>query len=148
MDSKMKPAKTVAVTKLIAKPAAGVWELIRSGRDVNRILPSIVETCRVEGAGVGARRYCGTKQGMLEETIVCVDDAARLFRYRIDKQSMMPLEGYEGSVHVTDLGACGAEVLWFATYYLLDEQADVPVRDGLTGMFQMAIDGMGEIVAA
>lgn len=61
---------------------------------------------------------------------------------------MASLEGYEGSVHVTDLGERGAEVLWFATYYLLDEQADAPVREGLTGTFQMAIDGMGEIVAA
>ena len=148
MDSKMKSVKTVAVTKVVSKPAAAMWELIRSGRDVNRIMPDVVETCRVEGTGPGARRYCGTKQGMLEETIVCVDDAARLFRYRIDKQSMMPLDGYEGSVHVTDLGARGSEVLWFATYKLLDEQADGPVREGLTGMFQMAIDGMANIVAA
>lgn len=148
MESKMKATKTVAVTKVVSKPAGAVWEIIRTGRDVNRILPAVVESCRVEGAGAGARRYCGTKQGVLEETILCVDDATRLFRYRIDKQSMMPLEGYEGSVHVSDLGSRGSEILWFATYYLLDEQADQPVRDGLAGMFQMAIDGIGGLVSA
>lgn len=147
MDPKMKSVRTVAVTKVVAKPAAAVWGVLRTGRDVNRMLPGIIETCRVDGVGAGARRFCDTKQGMLEETILCVDDAARLFRYRIDKQSMLPLEGYEGSVHVTDLGARGAEVLWFATYCLLDEQADVAVLDGLTGMLQMAIDGMAGLAA-
>ncbi|HKO93821.1 MAG TPA: hypothetical protein VJU61_21855 [Polyangiaceae bacterium] len=50
-------------------------------------------------------------------------------------------------MHLTDLGARGAEVLWFATYYLLDEQVDGPVRDGLAGMFQTAIDGMAGLAA-
>ena len=139
--------KTVAVTKIVAQPADGLWRFIRSGGDVHRILPSVIQTCRVDGAGAGARRYCETKQGPLEETILTVDDAARLFRYRIDRQSMMPLEHYEGSVHVTDLGGGRAEVLWFATYELLDEKADGPVRDGLSGMFMTAIDGIGAVAA-
>lgn len=144
MNSK---TKTVAVTRLVAQPAEAIWRLVRSGKDVHRILPGVIETCRLEGEGAGARRFCGTKQGPLEETILYVDDNAKLFRYRIDRQSMMPLEHYEGTVHVSDLGSRGAEVLWFATYDLLDEQANTPVREGLVGLFQTAIDGMGALVA-
>lgn len=140
--------KTIAVTQCLSRPADTVWQLIRSGRDVHRMMPGVIETCRVEGSGPGARRYCTTKQGPLAETILCVEDDARLFRYRIDEQSMMPLEHYEGSIHVTDMGAGTCEVLWFATYNLLDEGADAAVRDGLLGLLRTAIGGMGALVAA
>jgi hypothetical protein len=140
--------KTIAVTQSVPRPADAVWQLIRSGRDVHRMMPGVIETCRVEGSGPGARRYCATKQGPLAETILCVEDDARLFRYRIDEQSMMPLENYEGSIHITDLGGGASEVLWFATYDLLDEGADGAVRDGLLGLLRTAIGGMGGLVAA
>lgn len=147
-DDMKSQTKTVAVTRLAPANAEAIWRLVRSGKDVHRILPAVIETCRLEGEGAGARRFCGTKQGPLEETILLVDDEAKLFRYRIDRQSMMPLEHYEGTVHVSDLGSRGTEVLWFATYDLLDEQANAPVREGLTGMFQSAIDGMSALVAS
>jgi hypothetical protein len=147
--NQMKPStKTIAVTERLACPADAVWHLIRSGRDIHRMMPSVIETCRVEGSGPGARRYCTTKQGPLAETILCVHDDARLFRYRIDEQSLMPLQNYEGSVHVVDLGAQGSQVLWFATYDLVDESADAPVREGLLALLHTAIAGMGTLVPA
>src|SRR3954470_24493688 len=103
MNQKKAATKTIAVTQCLSRPADMVWQLIRSGRDVHRMMPGVIETCRVEGSGPGARRYCTTKQGPLAETILCVEDDARLFRYRIDEQSMLPLENYEGSIHVTDV---------------------------------------------
>lgn len=109
-------------------------------------MPGVIETCRVEGSGPGARRYCTTKQGPIAETLLCVDDASRLFRYRIDEQNMMPLENYEGSIHVTEVGSGTCEVLWFATYDLLNEAADVAVREGLVGLLRTAIGGMGALV--
>jgi hypothetical protein len=139
--------KTIAVAQSLSRPADTVWQLIRSGRDIHRMMPGVIETCRMEGSGPGARRYCTTKQGPLAETILCVEDDARLFRYRIDEQSMMPLENYEGSIHVTDMGGRTCEVLWFATYNLLDEGADGAVRDGLLGLLRTAIGGMGALVA-
>lgn len=148
MSTSANRTKTVAVAKVLPRPAEAIWKVIRTGGDVHRMLPSIIESCRVEGSGPGAHRYCGTKQGPLEETILTVDDEALLFRYRIDRQSMMPLENYEGSLHVADLGGHRAEVLWFATYDLLDEQAEGSVRDGLLGMFHQAIDGIGALSAA
>ena len=140
--------KTIAITQSVPRPADAVWQLIRSGRDVHRMMPDVIETCRVEGSGPGARRYCSTKQGPIAETILCVEDDARLFRYRIDEQSMMPLENYEGSIHVRDLGGGACEVLWFATYDLLDQDADGAVRDGLLGLLRTAIGGMGALVTA
>ena len=139
--------QTVAVTRVVAAKADAVWAVIRAGGDIDQMLPGVIETCRVEGTGPGARRYCGTKSGPLEETITVVDDATRLFRYRIDRQTMMPLAGYEGTLHVTDLGARGTEVLWFGTFELLDERAKSGVVDGLGGMFTTAIDGIAALAS-
>ena len=97
MNQTKASTKTIAVTQCLSRPADMVWQLIRSGRDVHR---------------------------------------------------MMPLENYEGSIHVTDLGGGTCEVLWFATYNLLDEGADGAVRDGLLGLLRTAIGGMGALVAA
>lgn len=148
MNQTKAATKTIAVVQCLPRPANALWALIRSGRDVHRMLPGVIETCRVEGSGAGARRYCTTKQGPLAETILCVDDDARLFRYRIDEQSMMPLENYEGSLHVTDTGGGTCEVLWFATYNLLDEGADAALRDGLLSLLRTAIGGMDALAAA
>jgi hypothetical protein len=152
MESKqaMKAAaqwRTVAVTRVVPQKADAVWAVIRTGGDVDRILPGMIQTCRVEGSGAGARRVCDTASGLLEETILLVEDDAHLFRYRIDRQAMMPIAGYEGTLHVTDLGARGAEVLWFSTFELLDARAEVGVLDGLRGMMTMGIDGIGALAA-
>jgi hypothetical protein len=147
MNAELK-VKTVAVTRTVPVQANSLWTILRGGGDVDRILPEVIQSCRVEGVGPGARRFCTTKQGPLEETILCVNDDARLFRYRIDRQSMMPVDAYEGSVHVADLGKDGAEVLWFATYRLVDEEADSAVRDGLAGLFHAAIQGMVALAKA
>jgi Polyketide cyclase / dehydrase and lipid transport len=138
--------KTIATTQTLSSPATAVWEVIRTGRDVHRMMPGVIETCRVEGSGPGARRYCTTQQGLLTETLLCVDDDARLFRYRIDEQSMLPLENYEGSIHVTDTGGATCEVLWFATYRLLNEAAEADVRNTLVGLLRTAIGGIGALV--
>jgi hypothetical protein len=148
MNQTKASTKTIAVTQRVARPAATLWQLIRSGRDMHRLLPGVIETCRMEGSGPGARRYCTSKQGPLSETILCVEDDARLFRYRIDEQRMMPLENYEGSIHVTELGGDSCQILWFATYNLLDEGAEAAVREGLLGLLRTAITGMDALVAA
>jgi hypothetical protein len=139
--------KTVAVARVVAHKADALWAVIRTGRDVDRILPGIIQTCRVEGTGAGARRMCGSASGPIEETILLVDDEARLFRYRIDRQAMMPLASYEGTLHVTDLGARGSEVLWFSTFELLEPRSEAAVLDGLRGLLSTGIDGIGALAA-
>lgn len=137
--------KTIALAKVVSCPAEAAWALVRSGRDIDRLLPDLVRSCRLEGEGVGARRHCGTEKGTIEETIVLVDDAARTFGYRIDRQELMPLRGYRGMVHVADVGEGRTEILWLATYELLDAGADSGVRAALTGLLGQGIDAIGAI---
>ena len=131
-------SRTTSVARTIRRAPEPIWALVRSGADVHQILPAVIKTCRLEGN----RRFCTTEQGPLEETILTIDDEARLFRYRIDHQTLMPLERYEGSIHVTGTADGWCEVLWFATYELTDPSAEAAVREGLRGLFATAIDNM------
>lgn len=136
---------TVAVTRTVAAPAEALWRVLRTGADVDRILPDLIRTCTVQGEGPGARRTCGTDQGPIEETLLAVDDAARLFRYRIDAQSMMPVADYTGAIHVVELGPGRAQVLWFASFQLTTAGAEEGVRQALTGLFTSGIDGLAAL---
>jgi hypothetical protein len=136
---------TTAVARTVDVPAEALWAVLRTGRDVDRILPDLIRSCRVDGSGPGAQRHCGTDQGSIEETLLAVDDAARLFRYRIDRQSMMPLADYEGAVHVVDLGMGRSHVLWFASYRLLEIEAQAAVSGGLQQLFGAGIEGLAAL---
>jgi uncharacterized protein YndB with AHSA1/START domain len=135
----------VAVTRKVEASADAVWAIIRSGTGVDRWLP-MVTSCRLEGTGVDAKRVCtlndGTAEHELQETIETVDDAARLFQYRIDRQSMMPIQNYRGTMHVTPVGADQCEILWFANFDLGDASALPAVKAGLEGVYQAGIAGL------
>jgi hypothetical protein len=136
---------TTSVARTVDVPAQSLWQVLRTGRDVDRILPDLVRTCRVDGVGAGALRHCGTDQGPIEETLLAVDDETRLFRYRIDRQSVMPLTDYEGSVHVVALGEGRCHVLWFASYRLADPGAQAAVSGGLQQLFGAGIEGLAAL---
>lgn len=114
---------TVAVTRRIEVPADAAWAIIRSGTGVDRWLPMIT-SCRLEGAGANAKRVCMFNDGHavheLLETILTIDDDARLFQYSIDRQTMMPIRNVIGTMHVTAIGAGQCEILWFAGKYVVD----------------------------
>jgi hypothetical protein len=136
---------TTSVTRTVPVPADVLWRVLRTGRDVDRILPDLIRSCRVEGDGPGAQRLCGTDQGTIEETLLAVDDETRLFRYRIDRQSLMPLTDDVGSVHVVELGAGRAHVLWFATYHPTEPGAEDAVKRGLQQLFGAGIEGLAAL---
>jgi uncharacterized protein YndB with AHSA1/START domain len=138
-------AETVSVTRVVDAPAARVWSVLRTGRDVDRILPALVRTCELDGDGPGAKRTCGTAHGDIEETLLTVDDDTRVFRYRIDAQPMMPLRDYVGTVHVADAPGGGAHVLWTSTYELLDAGAATAVAGALRELLASGIEGLGQL---
>ena len=142
---------TVAVTRRIDVPADAAWAIIRSGTGVDRWLPMIT-SCRLEGAGANAKRICtlhdGTAEHELLETILTIDDEARLFQYSIDRQSMMPIRNVIGTMHVTAISASQCEILWFANFELVDANAMAAVKAGLEGVYQAGIAGLESAVKA
>ncbi len=135
----------VAVTQRIHVSADAAWTIIRSGTGVDRWLPMIT-SCRLEGAGANAKRVClfndGTAEHELLETILTIDDEARLFQYSIDRQSMMPIRNVRGTMHVTAVTPSQCEVLWFANFDLDDPSVLPAVKAGLEGVYRAGISGI------
>lgn len=136
---------TVAVTQRIDASADALWAIIRTGTGVDRWLPMIT-SCRLEGTGANAKRVCmfndGTTEHELLETILTVDDEARLFQYSIDRQSMMPIRNVRGTMHVTAVTPSQCEILWFANFDLDDASAMPAVKAGLEGVYRAGISGI------
>lgn len=122
--------QTISITQHIHAPAEVVWQLVASGGGVDRWLP-LVTSCRLEGTGPGARRVCTTAHGPIEETLELVDHATRLFRYRVDRQAMLPVSRARGTFHVADAGPGASEILWFLEVELIDGASFDEVRAGL-----------------
>lgn len=137
--------KTVSVVRALAAPAAAVWAIVRTGAEMDRWVPSI-SACRIEGAGVGAKRVCVINERELRETIETVDDATMLFQYRIHEQSLMPVHDVLGTIHVTPTPS-GASVLWFVQLELDDPSAWQAVRDGITSIYTAGLDGLARLAS-
>lgn len=132
----------VSVKKRLAASAASVWKIISQGDGLDRWLP-VIATCRLEGTGVGARRFCTTAQGhQLDETIEAIDHPSRIFQYRIDRQDLMPTTDVRGTLCVSEDGAGQAEVLWFVTYELRDAAATEAVRAGIVELYTTGLAGL------
>jgi Polyketide cyclase / dehydrase and lipid transport len=133
--------KTISVTQRIAISADSAWNIIRTGANMNRWFPPVT-ACRLEGAGVGAKRFCTVHGHELEESIETVDDVSRIFQYRILKQSLMPIQNIVGTVHVTAVSPAEAEVLWFVNFDLTDESALPGLQEGIASMYRAGIAGL------
>jgi len=84
----------------------------------------------------------------LHETIETVDDATRLFQYRIHRQSLMPVRNILATIHVTPTADTESQVLWFVNLELEDESAWDNVREGIQSIYRSAIDGLAHFVGS
>lgn len=143
----MSQSMTVSRARAVSGSADEIWALIRSGGRVEEILPGVITSCRLEGTGEGARRFCGVQGGEIAETLLTVDDDARVFRYRIDSQPLMPVADYVGTLHVVGIGPDRAHVLWTVSFTLLDADAADEVTASLQGLLAGGIDGLAGAIA-
>ncbi|HPM32453.1 MAG TPA: haloalkane dehalogenase [Chryseolinea sp.] len=133
--------KQVSITKSVNASAEEVWNILRTGTDLDKWIP-FISTCKLEGKGVGAKRVCTTADGkVLKETILLVDEGNRIFKYRIDEQDVLPTKNYVGTVSVKDsMGK--TEVMWVADFEMTMEAAWPEVEKGLTNLLTEAISGL------
>lgn len=128
--------KSFAFERKLETPEAAVWELLVSLDRVDEWAP-IITSCRLEGSGNGAKRYCTTADGgQLVETILEVDQAARAIRYRIDEG--LPLSSYEGTFRLESRGGT-AVVTW-----TIDAEGDADGLAQVEGMLKEVAPAMLE----
>lgn len=102
----------VRVVEEIEAPAARVWAVIRGFGDLMQWTVGL-ESCEVEGSGVGAVRTVGLEGGLkLQERLESFDEAKRSFSYAIIGKNPLPFRDYLSSVQLREAGPARCEITW------------------------------------
>jgi carbon monoxide dehydrogenase subunit G len=89
------------VKKIIAAPSNQVWQAIRSVGRLDRWFP-VIESCHVEGEGVGAIRILGLAGGgEMRDKIVEIDDTKYRLRYERFQSTGAGIEEAISFSHIT-----------------------------------------------
>jgi len=127
----------VKVRETVAAPAAKVWEIVRDFGGVAQWGGPAIQSCSVEGEGVGAIRHIGLPGGLaIAERLEAFDDAARTLSYAILEKSPLPLRNYLATIRIEEAGPQACAVDWSSTFEpdgAAEEQAQAMVRGVYTG---------------
>lgn len=129
------------ITKKLHVPADQAWQAIRGIGRLDVWFP-IIETCRVEGEGPGARRYMTIVKGGgdIHDTIESIDDANRRLVY-VRPVSPFPVSHYRGTVEVFTSYDGLAVVVWTIDFESKPEDA-AAVAELVHGAIGAGLDGM------
>lgn len=106
----------VRVCEEVAASAAQAWAVMRGFGDVMQWMEGL-ESCELEGAGVGAVRTITMPGGLrIQERLESFDDAARRFSYAIVGNSPVPMRDYLSNVEIRETGPNRCEVVWEGRY--------------------------------
>jgi hypothetical protein len=129
------------ITKKLAVPAETVWHAIRSIGRLDVWFP-FIETCRVEGDGVGALRYMtiANNGGEIKDTIEEIDDIHRRLVY-LRPVSPFPVSYYKGTVEVFTSYDGSGIVCWTIEFESKQENS-ASVAELVFGAISAGLDGM------
>lgn len=127
----------VEVSDTVAAPAAKVWELVRDFGGVTQWGGPAIQSCTVEGEGIGAKRRIGLPGGLsIVERLEAFDDAGRSLSYAIVEKSPIPVKDYLSTIRISEVGADECRVDWSSTFEpdgATEEQAQGMIRGVYTG---------------
>jgi len=127
----------VKVSESIPASAAKVWELLGDFGGVTKWGGPMLQSCTVEGTGVGAVRTLGLPGGMtIQERCEAYDGIGRSLTYSIVGKSPIPIRGYLSTCRVVETGANECRVDWNGTFEpdgASEEQTQGMVRGIYTG---------------
>jgi hypothetical protein len=113
--------KTVTIEQEILGKADAIWSTISAGENVHQWFPTVIQSCRLEGSGEGAYRFCTMTDGNeLEERIVEINHAARRFCYAIDRHPL-PAQNVIASIEIRNAGGGHTFVSWGAEFEASEE---------------------------
>lgn len=126
----------VKVSETIAAPADAVWALLGDFGGVTKWGGAMLQSCTVEGEGVGAVRTVGIGAISIQERCEAYDAAGRSLTYSIIGESPLPLRNYLSTCRVVETGPSQCRVDWngsFEAKGVSEEQAQGMVRGIYTG---------------
>jgi len=132
-------AGSVKVSERVEAGAAAVWDLLGDFGGVARYSPGL-ESCTVEGEGVGAIRTIKMPGGMqLSERLEAFDGPRRRLQYSI-VSGPLPLENYLATIEVREDGD-GCVIDWSSTFDPKGTSAE-QVQGMLEGVYRGGIKGI------
>ena len=138
----------VKVSERVAAPAAKVWELLGDFGGIAKFGGAMLQSCQVEGSGVGAVRTIGLPGNQsIRERCDAYDAAGRALTYSIIGKSPIPVRDYRSTCRVVETGANECRVDWeghFEPDGVPEEQAQGLVR----GIYTGAIAGVRKLLGA
>jgi len=131
----------VHVTDTISAPADTVWQMLYDFGGLEKLLPDMIETCVVEGAGLGATRDIVLKDGgSAFETMSRLDEAGKNFDYTLDR-STLPLENYVATVKVSDADGGNCQIDWSSQFDGVG-MSEAESVEFASGLYQTIIDAL------
>src|SRR6266571_3735923 len=95
----------VKVSESVAAPAVEERRLLGDFGGIAKLGGSMLESCTVEGSGVGAVRTLGLRGGgSIRERCEAYDAAGRALTYSIVGESPLPVRGYVSTCRVVETG--------------------------------------------
>ena len=131
--------KSIKTINPIIAPLSKVWEIIKTGENVDAWFPMIT-TCRVEGF----KRYCTTENGSIEETILIADHTHKIFRYSFDKQDVFPATNIIGTIKLEPVNDQVTNLLWDIEFRLEDESTFPQIKKEIEALYKSAATGLEE----
>jgi hypothetical protein len=132
----------VNVSESVAAPAARVWEILGDFGGVTKWGGPALQSCTVEGAGVGAvRRITGPGGMRIVERLEAYDPRARTYSYAIIEKSPIPIKDYLSTVKVIEEGPSQCRVEWSGRF----EPDGAPAEAGETIIRQVYTGGIAGV---
>jgi len=135
-------AYSVLVEKTIPRPRREVFAALMDLAGIARLAPDFIESCRVEGSGIGAVRYFRIKGGDDEvaERLECAFDE-RVFSYSVITPNPLHLEHYHAVVELADAPGGACHVAW-GSNWISTQIPDADMRVTLTQLYTTLMDAI------
>ena len=134
----------IAVEADYSASAAVVWQKLADFGDLASWMPG-VESCDIEGDGVGAVRKVAMGPVQVVERLEALDDAGRCLSYSI-VEGPMPVQNYLATIRVQETGAAACHVDWTASFDLPDGLTEEQIAPGLQGAYGGALKALKRLV--
>jgi Polyketide cyclase / dehydrase and lipid transport len=140
------PITYATVTAILDHPIDAIWLKIAGFGGLEHWADG-VQSCVVEGDGVGAIRIIVRNGNSVRERLEAIDPAAHMIRYKILPPNMMPAEDVHGTIALRATAASTTEIVWHsdATAFAVP-QAALGAR--IEQFYAASIDGLRRLLDA
>lgn len=138
-------AYATLVERTVPVARAKVFAALSDFGAVEKLLPGQIESCTLDGSGVGAVRRITVKgtPGQFVERLEAVYDG-RLISYSMVAKSPLPLDLYHAVVTLADAPGGGCHIAWGSNWVPDGAPVDA-IRGQLTALYNGFIDALAKL---